>query len=68
MNRSPADFKMAGSLRAQQGGIVLVRQTSSQNLQQWVDADPFVMQSIVTAEILDVAPAHAEERMRFLLD
>ena len=59
---------MAGSLRAQQGGVVLAHQVSSKNLQQRVDADPFIMQGIVSAEILDIAPARADDRIRFLLD
>jgi len=61
-------FLMAGSLRAQQGGVVMAHQVDSKDLQQRVDADPFVMQGIVSAEILDIAPARTDDRMRFLLD
>jgi len=32
-----------------------------------VDNDPFVIENVVSAEILEIAPAKADERQRFLL-
>lgn len=60
-------FLLAGSLQPQQGGIVLAHQTSAADLQQRVDADPFVSQGVVNVDILEIAAARADERLRFLL-
>jgi hypothetical protein len=35
---------------------------------QAVSDDPFVAENVVTAEILDLAPAGADERLKFLLN
>jgi hypothetical protein len=36
-------------------------------LQARVDADPFVAENVVSAEIMEIAPARADERLGFLL-
>jgi len=61
-------FLLAGSLRPGQGGAVVAQAASLDELQTRVDADPFVAQDVVSAEILDIAPAMAEERLQFLLE
>ena len=38
-----------------------------QDLQRRIDADPFVAQKVVSAEILEISPARAEQRLSFLL-
>ncbi len=60
-------FLLAGSLQPQQGGIVLAHQISAADLHQRVDADPFVSQGVVNVDILEIAVARADERLRFLL-
>lgn len=60
-------FLLAGSLQPQLGGAVLAHHTHREALQQRVDADPFVAQGVVSAEILDIAPARADGRLHFLL-
>lgn len=60
-------FLLTGSLQPQQGGIVLAHQISAVDLQLRVDADPFVSQGVVSVEILEIAAARADERLRFLL-
>lgn len=61
-------FLLAGSLQPNQGGGIVAHNTSRADLESRVNDDPFVAEDIVTAEILEITPAKAEERLRFLLD
>jgi uncharacterized protein YciI len=60
-------FMLAGSLQPQLGGGILAHNTSLPKLQARVKDDPFVAQNVVSAEILELAPAKADERLKFLL-
>jgi uncharacterized protein YciI len=60
-------FLLAGSLQPNAGGGVLAYNTSLADLQGRVDADPFVAEQVVTAEIHEIAPAKADARLDFLL-
>ena len=60
-------FLLAGSLQPNAGGGVLAHNTSLADLQDRVDADPFVAEQVVTAEIHEIAPAKADARLDFLL-
>ncbi|WP_310621387.1 YciI family protein [Flexibacterium corallicola] len=60
-------FVMVGSLKPNAGGAIIAHGTTLDDLQKRVDADPFVIEHIVTAEILEIDPARAEERLNFLL-
>lgn len=59
-------FLLAGSLQPNLGGGILAHNTSLADLQARVNADPFVVEKVVTAEILEITPARAEERLKFL--
>ena len=59
-------FVLAGSLKPNLGGGIVAHNTSLTDLQSRVDADPFVVANVVTAEILEVAPSRADERLTFL--
>lgn len=61
-------FLMAGSLQPNQGGSVVAYNTSLQELQDRVNNDPFVAENIVSAEILEITPAKADERLQFLCE
>lgn len=61
-------FLLAGSLKPNLGGGVLAHNTSLPELQSRVDADPFVAENVVKAEILELAPSRADERLRFLTE
>ena len=61
-------FVVAGSLQPKQGGAIVAHNTSPEELQARVDDDPFVAESVVSAEILEILPARADERLKFLLD
>lgn len=60
-------FLLAGSLQPGQGGAVVAHGCSLEELQSRVDADPFVENQVVEAEILEISPARAEQRLSFLL-
>jgi uncharacterized protein YciI len=60
-------FLLVGSLRPNGGGGIVAHATSLSDLQSRVDADPFVVENVVEAEILEIAPAKADERLKFLL-
>jgi uncharacterized protein YciI len=61
-------FLLVGSLRQNLGGGIVVHNTSLSDLQNRVNEDPFVVENIVGAEILEIAPSNADERLKFLLD
>ena len=60
-------FLLTGSLQPNAGGGILAHNTSLADLQSRVNADPFVAENVVSAEILEIAPAKAEPRLDFLL-
>ncbi|MGK9232015.1 hypothetical protein KXS07_13195 [Inquilinus limosus] len=60
-------FLLAGSLQPRLGGGILAHSTSRPELQDRVDADPFVAKGVVTAEILELSPSRADARLDFLL-
>lgn len=60
-------FLLVGSIKPGLGGAVLAHATSPEELRKRVDEDPFVAQGVVTAEIIEIAPGVADERLRFLL-
>lgn len=60
-------FLLAGSLEPGQGGGILAHRTSQSELQARVNADPFVTGDVVTAEILELDPARADDRLQFLV-
>lgn len=59
-------FLLAGSLQPGLGGVILANNLSKAEFEARVLEDPFVAEGVVTAEILDVAPARADERLAFL--
>jgi uncharacterized protein YciI len=61
-------FLLSGSIQPSSGGVVLVRNSSLSDLQRRLDDDPFVRENIVSAEILEIAPGHTDERLAFAFD
>ncbi len=61
-------FLLAGSLQPNTGGGILAHNTSLAELQSRVNADPFVAEDVVQAEILEMTPSRADERLSFLVD
>lgn len=60
-------FLMAGSLKPGLGGSVIAHGVSKEALDQRVHEDPFVIENIVTAEILEIEPRKTDARLNFLL-
>ena len=61
-------FLLVGSLQSNSGGGVVAHNTSLSDLQGRVNSDPFVIENVVKAEILEIAPWQADARLNFLLD
>lgn len=59
-------FLVAGSLEPGQGGGVVATGTR-EAVEAHVATDPFVVEDVVTAEIHEMSPAFADERLNFLL-
>ncbi|WP_372574490.1 YciI family protein [Ruegeria jejuensis] len=60
-------FLLAGSLKQAQGGGILAQAGSREEIAARVQADPFVAADVVTAEILELDPARADDRLSFLM-
>jgi len=61
-------FLLAGSLEPGLGGGILAHNTSLADLQVRVNDDPFVAQDVVKAEIFELDPGKADERLQFLIN
>jgi len=61
-------FVLVGSLQPNQGGAIVAHNTSLSDLQIRVNDDPFVMQGVVSAEILEITPARTDDRLQFLIN
>lgn len=60
-------FLLAGSLEPNSGGGLLAHNTALQDLQRRVNEDPFVIENVVRAEIIELSPAKADARLQFLV-
>lgn len=59
-------FVMVGSLKPNAGGGLLATGVSREEIEARVQADPFVAQGIVEADILEIDPARVDDRLAFL--
>jgi uncharacterized protein YciI len=60
-------FLLAGSLQPNLGGGIVAHNVALPALQSRVNDDPFVAENVVNAEILEIAPSRADDRLSFLL-
>lgn len=60
-------FVLAGSLQPNLGGGIIAHNTALPDLQKRVNDDPFVVEKVVSAEIIEITPSKADERLDFLL-
>ena len=60
-------FLMAGSLQPAMGGAILAQASSLGEIQGRMQEDPFVMEGVVSAEILEITPKQTDDRLKFLL-
>ena len=61
-------FLLVGSLQPNLGGGILAHETSLSDLQNRVDDDPFVAENVVSEEIIEITPAKADDRLKFLIE
>jgi len=61
-------FLMVGNLQPNLGGGIMAHNISLSDLQIRMKDDPFVAENIVSAEIIEITPSKADERLQFLLD
>jgi len=60
-------FLMVGSLQPNLGGSIIAHNMTLSEFQNRVNDDPFVAENVVSAEILEIDPKKADERLAFLL-
>lgn len=60
-------FLLAGSIKPGLGGAILAHGIVAEDLQQRIDADPFVAEDVVRAEIVEIAPSKADARLNFMV-
>ena len=61
-------FLLAGSLQPNLGGGIVAHNTTLSDLQSRVNEDPCVAEDVVSAEILEITPSKADERLKFMLE
>lgn len=60
-------FLVVGSLQPKLGGAIVAHGISRDELEERISQDPFVIEKVVTPEIMEITPAKADERLSFLL-
>jgi uncharacterized protein YciI len=61
-------FLLAGSIKPGLGGSIIARGVSLEELESRVNADPFVAEKVVTAEIIEIEPSKTDSRLQFLTE
>ncbi|WP_374078894.1 YciI family protein [Bdellovibrio bacteriovorus] len=59
-------FLLTGSIKPSLGGAVMAHKTTLSDLKKRIDADPFVSENVVEAEILEIDPSKSDQRLEFL--
>jgi uncharacterized protein YciI len=59
-------FALVGSLKPSGGGAVVARGITRDALEERIQGDPFVAERVVRAEVIEIAPSRADERLAFL--
>ncbi|NEK38637.1 YciI family protein [Rhizobium leguminosarum] len=59
-------FLLSGTIQPSAGGAVFAHNTSRADLETRVQQDPFVVEDVVTADILEIAPGRTDDRLAFL--
>ena len=60
-------FLLSGTLQPKLGGGIVAHNTSLEELRKRIDSDPFVVEGVVAAEIVELTPSKADQRLGFLL-
>ena len=60
-------FLLVGSIEPNAGGAIIAHNATEDEILTRVNADPFVQEGVVSAEITKISPAKANENLEFLL-
>ncbi len=61
-------FLLAGTIQPKLGGAILAHNATLDQIQAIVKEDPFVVENVVTAEIIEITPSKAAPQLEFLLE
>ena len=61
-------FLLVGGIQPSAGGGIVAHKTSINELEIRVNEDPFVANNVVSAEIIEISAAKADERLQFLVE
>ncbi|VAX01956.1 hypothetical protein MNBD_GAMMA22-2579 [hydrothermal vent metagenome] len=61
-------FLLVGSLQPNLGGVVMAHNTSLSELETRVNSDPFVVEDVVSAKIIEITPTKTDKRLGFLIE
>ena len=61
-------FLVAGGIKPSRGGAIIAHGETMEALTARVAQDPFVIEKVAEAEIIEIGPAFADDRLQFLLD
>jgi uncharacterized protein YciI len=59
-------FLLVGNLQPHLGGGIVAHNASLADIQRRVSTDPFVVENVVSAEILEIMPSRADDRLKFM--
>ena len=59
-------FLLVGNLQPHLGGGIVAHNTSLADIQRRVSTDPFVVENVVSAQILEIMPSRADDRLKFM--
>lgn len=59
-------FFYVGSLQPNAGGVLLAHNATFEDIQERVNQDPFVIENIVTADIIETTAGRTDPRLDFL--
>jgi len=60
-------FLLAGTIQPKLGGAVLAHNATLEQIQEIVKQDPFVVEGVVAAEIIEITPSKVAPQLEFLL-
>jgi len=61
-------FLLAGTIQPKLGGAIFAHNATLDQIQAIVKEDPFVVEGVVTAEIIEITPSKAVPQLKFLLE
>jgi uncharacterized protein YciI len=60
-------FLIVGSLKPNGGGCIVAQEINRELLELRVSEDPFILENIVSAEIIEFTPSRASKELDFLI-